>query len=311
MDDSDAETARVYIRMEATSPVKTAAKGGTKPGVIAAIVCSIFGFILLIGAVFCLKSYRKYKRREIRIIETQRQVRRDRAITSFVTAHTRNEVAPITSQQMKQLKAYIITKENRGKLLKIWHKSMRGFNQIEDDDRRSVESLPVPVQEGGQSVQEHIKAEGKSGAISTLPPTAENDKESPPSSHLGAASSPAHLNLPRGGRPKDRRISKSIEIKEGILPNCTSDISSSALYSSYINNLASASNREPLNTESSLSTVDFPSCRICLDNFMIGDKIRLLQCRHVFHKGCVDYWLLRICGQCPICKKHALGHSVD
>ncbi|KAJ1651223.1 hypothetical protein IWQ61_008161 [Dispira simplex] len=302
--ENDAASTRVYIRMEATNSAQAVAEGGTKPGVIAAIVCSIFGGILL----FCLRSYRKYKRRQIRIIETERQVRRNRAITSFVTAHTRNEIAPISSQQMKQLKAYIITRENRNKLLKIWHKSMRGINQSEVS--QSIESLSVPIQEGGQSVQEHIKLEGENGAISTVPPTVQNDKESPPG-RIEVTSSPAHLNLPRFLRPKSAPISKSIDIDEGVLPDSTSDISSSALYSAYVNDLASTSNREPLNTESGLSSVDFPSCRICLDNFMIGDKIRLLRCRHVFHKGCVDYWLLRICGQCPICKKHALGHSVD
>ncbi|KAJ1652680.1 hypothetical protein IWQ61_007037 [Dispira simplex] len=286
MKENDAASTRVYIRMEASNSARTVAEGGTKPGVIAAI----------------------YKRRQIRIIETERQVRRNRAITSFVTAHTRNEIAPISPQQMKQLKAYIITRENRNKLLKIWHKSMRGINQSEVS--QSIESLPVPVQEGGQSVQEHIKSEGENGAISTLPPTVQNDKESPPD-RIEVTSSPAHLNLPRFLRPKDAPISKSIDIEEGVLPNSTSDISSSALYSAYVNDLASTSNREPLNTEPGLSSVDFPSCRICLDNFMIGDKIRLLKCRHVFHKGCADYWLLRICGQCPICKKHALGHSVD
>ncbi|RKP39094.1 hypothetical protein BJ085DRAFT_7086, partial [Dimargaris cristalligena] len=45
---------------------------------------------------------------------------------------------------------------------------------------------------------------------------------------------------------------------------------------------------------------------ICLDDFALGDRIRQLYCRHVFHRECIDEWLLTKCGLCPICKHHCV-----
>jgi hypothetical protein len=43
-------------------------------------------------------------------------------------------------------------------------------------------------------------------------------------------------------------------------------------------------------------------CAICLENFTIGDKCRLLPiCKHSFHAKCVDKWLLKN-SLCPICR---------
>ncbi|XP_059642225.1 RING-H2 finger protein ATL74-like [Cornus florida] len=46
-------------------------------------------------------------------------------------------------------------------------------------------------------------------------------------------------------------------------------------------------------------------CAVCLDNFKIGDKCRLLPtCNHSFHAQCVDSWLL-MTPICPICRASA------
>ncbi|XP_048434850.1 RING-H2 finger protein ATL39-like [Pyrus x bretschneideri] len=43
-------------------------------------------------------------------------------------------------------------------------------------------------------------------------------------------------------------------------------------------------------------------CAVCLDNFKMGEKCRLLPlCGHSFHAHCVDAWLLRT-PICPICR---------
>ncbi|KAF8507378.1 hypothetical protein BU17DRAFT_57471 [Hysterangium stoloniferum] len=43
-------------------------------------------------------------------------------------------------------------------------------------------------------------------------------------------------------------------------------------------------------------------CAICLEDFVTGDKVRVLPCRHIFHMTEVDDWLIRRKKLCPICK---------
>lgn len=45
-------------------------------------------------------------------------------------------------------------------------------------------------------------------------------------------------------------------------------------------------------------------CSICLSEFLVGDKCRLLGCHptHVFHAACIDSWL-QLNASCPICRQ--------
>eukprot|EP01017_Pseudomicrothorax_dubius_P001016 TRINITY_DN0_c3253_g1_i2.p1 TRINITY_DN0_c3253_g1~~TRINITY_DN0_c3253_g1_i2.p1 ORF type:complete len:101 (+),score=23.06 TRINITY_DN0_c3253_g1_i2:1-303(+) len=43
------------------------------------------------------------------------------------------------------------------------------------------------------------------------------------------------------------------------------------------------------------------SCVICLAEFEHGEKLRELPCKHRFHVGCIDQWLIQN-GSCPICR---------
>jgi hypothetical protein len=44
-------------------------------------------------------------------------------------------------------------------------------------------------------------------------------------------------------------------------------------------------------------------CPICLEKFKEGEYKRTLPiCQHVFHKKCVDKWLLCDSKECPICR---------
>lgn len=46
-------------------------------------------------------------------------------------------------------------------------------------------------------------------------------------------------------------------------------------------------------------------CPICLNSICAGDTIRQLgTCKHVFHRSCIDLWLLRS-AECPMCKCRA------
>ena len=47
---------------------------------------------------------------------------------------------------------------------------------------------------------------------------------------------------------------------------------------------------------------DDAECAICLGRYETNDNIRVFQCKHHFHKECVDRWL-GICATCPLCVK--------
>ncbi|CAG5121354.1 unnamed protein product, partial [Candidula unifasciata] len=46
---------------------------------------------------------------------------------------------------------------------------------------------------------------------------------------------------------------------------------------------------------------EFDQCAVCIEPYKAHDVIRILPCRHVFHKSCVDPWLLDQ-RSCPMCK---------
>ncbi|XP_056265857.1 RING finger protein 150a isoform X3 [Pseudoliparis swirei] len=50
---------------------------------------------------------------------------------------------------------------------------------------------------------------------------------------------------------------------------------------------------------------DFDSCAVCIEGYKPNEVVRILPCRHVFHKHCVDPWLLDH-RTCPMCKMNIL-----
>ncbi|KAM5316453.1 LOW QUALITY PROTEIN: E3 ubiquitin-protein ligase RNF149 [Glossophaga mutica] len=55
--------------------------------------------------------------------------------------------------------------------------------------------------------------------------------------------------------------------------------------------------------------VDAENCAVCIENF-VKDIIRILPCKHIFHRMCIDPWLLdhRTCPMCKLDVIKALGY---
>ncbi|KAG8453930.1 hypothetical protein GDO86_000526 [Hymenochirus boettgeri] len=50
---------------------------------------------------------------------------------------------------------------------------------------------------------------------------------------------------------------------------------------------------------------EFDNCAVCIEGYKSNDVVRILPCRHLFHKSCVDPWLLDH-RTCPMCKMNIL-----
>ncbi|XP_071951710.1 RING finger protein 150-like [Antedon mediterranea] len=56
---------------------------------------------------------------------------------------------------------------------------------------------------------------------------------------------------------------------------------------------------------------DYENCPVCLESYRTNDNLRILPCKHYFHKHCVDQWLIEH-RTCPMCKLNilkALGYQ--
>lgn len=48
------------------------------------------------------------------------------------------------------------------------------------------------------------------------------------------------------------------------------------------------------------------SCPVCLDEYVVGDTVQILPCKHFFHKTCIIPWLTERQSTCPLCKSDVI-----
>lgn len=53
------------------------------------------------------------------------------------------------------------------------------------------------------------------------------------------------------------------------------------------------------------------SCSICLEDFEVGEKLRVLPCNHLFHLECIQPWLTERYPNCPLCKSIVSAVDLD
>ncbi|KAL3845836.1 hypothetical protein ACJIZ3_003239 [Penstemon smallii] len=52
-------------------------------------------------------------------------------------------------------------------------------------------------------------------------------------------------------------------------------------------------------------------CRICLSEFATGDEGREIKdCKHVFHRNCLEKWLQGYRGTCPLCRSSVVPEVI-
>ena len=61
----------------------------------------------------------------------------------------------------------------------------------------------------------------------------------------------------------------------------------------------------PWDTIGSEESSEQPACTICLEEFVMGERVRRLECGHLFHQPCILLWLLRT-NSCPLCRTRLL-----
>ncbi|CAA2994447.1 E3 ubiquitin- ligase RHA2B-like [Olea europaea subsp. europaea] len=55
---------------------------------------------------------------------------------------------------------------------------------------------------------------------------------------------------------------------------------------------------------------ELQECAICRSEFVAGEKIRELKCKHMFHRHCVEKWLQEYKATCPLCRSSIVSEEI-
>ncbi|KAK7039446.1 hypothetical protein R3P38DRAFT_477630 [Favolaschia claudopus] len=183
-----------------------------------------------------------------------------------------------------------------------------------DDNAASAPSLPFPAEDGNVNV---VAAEGEgpeettaptlAGAAAGLAAAASDASRTFLIYVIGGYYPPEHglLNGAGGAESLEALFRELPELLGYARPPTASkaDIARSGLA---VISPAALSQAEK---EGRVLETCVERCLICLDEYESEDEIRVLNCRHAFHLGCVDRWLETGRNNCPACRTK--GVSTD
>ncbi|KAJ2697568.1 hypothetical protein FB645_005877 [Coemansia sp. IMI 203386] len=61
-----------------------------------------------------------------------------------------------------------------------------------------------------------------------------------------------------------------------------------------------------LDSDEMVNLVSAERCPVCLEEFALGDDLRVLACHHALHLSCGDAWFTQGSNMCPICRQPAI-----
>jgi hypothetical protein len=64
----------------------------------------------------------------------------------------------------------------------------------------------------------------------------------------------------------------------------------------------------PINLYKDVKSEDNTTCLICMDDMLEKDIVRLLPCKHLFHRLCIDKWIKSESYKCPVCRHPSGEH---
>jgi len=152
------------------------------------------------------------------------------------------------------------------------HPYVRETRQRKDTEAFTLESIPIVKYSAVLQRNEQIRV--------------------PEDSHSTSYTSPLRREVwPKHTYPEAAAVSTSEEKEEGDTP-ISPGVPNSSKTSSRLHTIQARDESRPGHEPA--------SCSICTEDFLDKENVRILPCGHIYHRRCIDPWLLGFAGTCPL-----------